>query len=206
MLAAAGKPSAAENSPSRPLPLENGEFMHSSEFLRRYERMPQLKKAELIEGVVYMGSPVSVRHAKPDGIIQVWLGTYASRHPDTEALPNATVILDAENTVQPDALLRRLPEHGGLTRPSSWVVSRVAWRNRRHHPMAMRDRNTAVVQRDGKWFIAFCPEVPEANGQGKTREECLQSLAAAIELVLDYRREQGLEKAPRGAEQTSILV
>jgi predicted RNase H-like HicB family nuclease len=48
--------------------------------------------------------------------------------------------------------------------------------------------------------------VPEANGQGKTREECLQSLAAAIELVLDYRREQGLEKAPRGAEQTSILV
>jgi predicted RNase H-like HicB family nuclease len=72
--------------------------------------------------------------------------------------------------------------------------------------MRMRNRYTAVVQRDGKWFTASCPEVPEANGQGKTREECLQSLAAAIELVLDYRREQGLEKAPRGAEQTSILV
>ena len=70
----------------------------------------------------------------------------------------------------------------------------------------MRNRYTAVVQRDGKWFIAFCPEVPEANGQGKTREECLGSLAAAIELVLDYRREQGLERAPRGAEQTSVLV
>lgn len=70
----------------------------------------------------------------------------------------------------------------------------------------MRNRYTAVIQRDGKWFIAFCPEVPEANGQGKTREECLESLAAAIELVLDYRREQCLEKAPRGAEQTSILV
>src|SRR5664279_1336577 len=105
-LAVASKPSAAGSSPSRPLPLESGEFMHSREFLRRYERMPQVKKAELIEGIVYMGSPVSVRHAKPDGIIQVWLGTYASRHPDTEALPNATVILDAENTVQPDALLR----------------------------------------------------------------------------------------------------
>jgi len=64
----------------------------------------------------------------------------------------------------------------------------------------------AVVQRDGKWFVAFCPEVPEANGQGKTREECLESLAAAIELVLDYKREQGLENALRGAEQTSILV
>ncbi|MEI7935384.1 MAG: type II toxin-antitoxin system HicB family antitoxin [Verrucomicrobiota bacterium] len=50
------------------------------------------------------------------------------------------------------------------------------------------------------------PGVPEANGQGKTREACLESLAAAIELVLDYRREQGREKAPREAEQTSVLV
>jgi len=70
----------------------------------------------------------------------------------------------------------------------------------------MRNRYTALVQRDGKWFIAFCPEVPEANGQGKTREECLGSLAAAIELVLDFRRKQGRERAPRGAEQTSVLV
>ena len=70
----------------------------------------------------------------------------------------------------------------------------------------MRNRYTAIVQRDGKWFIASCPEVPEANGQGRNRQECLESLSAAIELVLDYRREQGLEKAPRGAEQTSVLV
>ena len=70
----------------------------------------------------------------------------------------------------------------------------------------MRNQYTAVVQRDGKWFTASCPEVPEANGQGKTREECLESLAAAIELVLDYRREQSLENAPRGAEQTCVLV
>ena len=61
MLAAAGKPSAAGSSPSRPLPLESGEFMHSREFLRRYERMPQVKKAELIEGVVYVGSPAIAR-------------------------------------------------------------------------------------------------------------------------------------------------
>lgn len=70
----------------------------------------------------------------------------------------------------------------------------------------MPNRYTAIVQRDGKWFVASCPEVPEANGQGRTREECLESLSAAIELVLDYRREQGFEKAPRGAEQTSLLV
>ena len=40
----------------------------------------------------------------------------------------------------------------------------------------MRNRYTALIQRDGKWFIASCPEVPEANGQGKTREECLANL------------------------------
>jgi predicted RNase H-like HicB family nuclease len=71
---------------------------------------------------------------------------------------------------------------------------------------SMRNRCTALVQRDGKWFIAFCPEVPEANGQGKTRQECLESLAEAIELVLNYKREQGLDQAAKGAEQTSILV
>ena len=116
MLAVESKPSAAGFSPTRPLALESGEFMHSREFLRRYERMPQLKKAELIEGIVYMGSPVSTNHAIPDGIIHGWLLLYASRNPGVQFMPNATVILDAENTVQPDALLRRLPEHGGLTR------------------------------------------------------------------------------------------
>ena len=61
MLAVAGKTSAVGNSASRPLPLENGESMHSREFLRRYERLPQVKKAELIAGVVYVGSPALAR-------------------------------------------------------------------------------------------------------------------------------------------------
>ncbi len=116
MTAVECKPSLTGRALDRLRPLENGECLHSREFLRRYDRMPHVKKAELIEGVVYMGSPVSVDHGKPDAIIQTWLGTYASQHPGTEVLTNTTVILDAENTVQPDALLRRLPEHGGLTR------------------------------------------------------------------------------------------
>jgi Uma2 family endonuclease len=115
MLVAEIKSSGAEAFAERPLPLENGEHLHSREFLRRYEGMPEVKKAELIEGIVYMGSPVSIRHSKPDTLIHAWLVAYASRHPEAEALGNTTVILDAENTVQPDALLRRLPEHGGLT-------------------------------------------------------------------------------------------
>jgi Uma2 family endonuclease len=116
MLALGTQSDAVGAAANRPPPLENGELLHSREFLRRYQRMPHIKKAELIEGVVYMGSPVSVRHSKPDALIQGWLVAYACRHPDVEVHTNATVILDAENTVQPDALLRRLPEQGGLTR------------------------------------------------------------------------------------------
>jgi hypothetical protein len=99
------------------VPLENGDVLSAAEFLRRYEAVPELKGAELIEGVVYMPSPVRLdQHAKPDGLIQVWLGTYAARTPGTEHAPNATVRLDAENVPQPDALLRLLPECGGRSR------------------------------------------------------------------------------------------
>lgn len=105
---------------SRPAParlpvLANGDLLHSKEFLRRYDRMPDVKKAELIDGVVYMSSPVSVSHAHPDGLVIMWLATYAARTPGTQALPNTTVILDSENTVQPDSLLRLLPARNGRT-------------------------------------------------------------------------------------------
>ena len=102
------KPASAQVREGVP-PLQNGDQLHSREFLRRYDRMPLVKKAELIEGVVIMGSPVSIRHARPDNLIHVWLGTYAAHTPGTEALDNVTVILDPENTVQPDSLLRLLP-------------------------------------------------------------------------------------------------
>jgi Uma2 family endonuclease len=115
MTAVEAKPSVTGKATHRPLPLENGECLHSREFLWRYGRMPQVKKAELIEGIVYMGSPVSTNHAIPDGVIHGWLALYVARNPGVQFMPNATVILDAENTVQPDALLRRLPVHGGFT-------------------------------------------------------------------------------------------
>jgi Putative restriction endonuclease len=98
-------------------PLENGDRLTSREFLRRYQAMPGVKKAELIEGIVYMGSPVRIeQHAKPDGIVQTWLGTYAARTPGTENATNATSRLDVDNVPQPDALLRLLPECGGRSR------------------------------------------------------------------------------------------
>ena len=53
---------------------------------------------------------------------------------------------------------------------------------------------TAEIHRDGEWYVAFCPEVPEANGQGKTSEECVQSLKEAILLLMEDRREDAARK------------
>ncbi|MCC6589887.1 MAG: type II toxin-antitoxin system HicB family antitoxin [Bryobacterales bacterium] len=70
----------------------------------------------------------------------------------------------------------------------------------------MRNEFTAIVERDGEWFIAYCAEVPGANGQGRTREECLSSLREAISLILAYRREESLRAVPPGAEQELVTV
>ena len=70
----------------------------------------------------------------------------------------------------------------------------------------MRNEFTAVVERDGEWFVAYCPEIPGANGQGRTKESCLKNLAEAIELVLEDRREDGLRGIPDGAIREVVIV
>jgi Uma2 family endonuclease len=96
-------------------PLENGDKLTRHEFERRYHAMPNLKKAELIEGVVYVASPVRAKqHGKPHARIMGWLGTYEAATPGVEALDNTTVLLDTDNEPQPDALLRI--ETGGQSR------------------------------------------------------------------------------------------
>ena len=93
-------------------PLENGDRLTRPEFERRYEAMPHLKKAELIEGVVYVGSPVRyTQHGKPDADVRSGSGTYRVATPDDESAGNSTVRLDLDNEPQPDILLRR--EVGG---------------------------------------------------------------------------------------------
>jgi Uma2 family endonuclease len=99
------------------LPLENGDRLTRAEFARRYEAMPHLKKAELIEGVVYVPSPVRyTQHGSPHSHIVTWLGTYAAATPGVGGADNTTVRLDLDNEPQPDALLIVLPEHGGQSR------------------------------------------------------------------------------------------
>lgn len=97
-------------------PLENGECLTAPEFLRRYEAMREVKKAELIEGIVYMPSPVRFdAHAVPDSLIQFWLMSYVVQTPGTQAGGNSTVRLDIENVPQPDVILRITEECGGLS-------------------------------------------------------------------------------------------
>lgn len=100
--------------------LENGDHLSRAEFERRYQAMADLKKAELIEGVVYMPSPVRVRkHGKPHSDIVTWLGTYGAATPGVMACDNTTVRLDLDNEPQPDALLRLEEEGGGQSRISA---------------------------------------------------------------------------------------
>ncbi|MGA9377294.1 MAG: Uma2 family endonuclease [Phormidium sp.] len=88
-------------------PLENGDKLTRVEFERRYSAMPLMKKAELIEGVVYMASPLRItNHGNPHARIITWLGNYWSATPGIELGDNATVRLDLDNEPQPDALLR----------------------------------------------------------------------------------------------------
>lgn len=98
-------------------PLVAGDRLSRDEFHRRYLAMPHIKKAELIEGVVYVPSPVSLTgHSAPHADIITWLGHYRAFTPGTQAGDNGTVMLDLDNEPQPDAFLRIRPEFGGQSR------------------------------------------------------------------------------------------
>ena len=98
--------------------LENGDRLTRCEFERRYAARPDLKKAELIEGVVYMPSPVRLAHSGPHAMIQTALLVYTAFTPGVRGDDNATVRLDLDNEPQPDVLLRIEEEAGGQSRVS----------------------------------------------------------------------------------------
>ena len=88
-------------------PLESGDRLTREEFHRLYDMHPEIKRAELVEGVVYVSSPLSITHGEPHGLVLTWLGVYRSKHPELRLGDNVTVILDDANEVQPDAFLLR---------------------------------------------------------------------------------------------------
>jgi Uma2 family endonuclease len=108
------KPTDPTESPDGIPPLENGDRLSRAEFERRYDAMPELKKAELIEGEVYVSSPARhYRHSKPHLLLGGWLATYFAGTPGLEAGDNGTVRLDLDNEPQPDLYMMIAPGHGG---------------------------------------------------------------------------------------------
>lgn len=97
--------------------LESGDRLSAAEFLHRYEAMPEVKKAELIHGTVFMGSPVRfTQHAQPDSLLQAWIVTYAAHTPGLMTAGNVTLRLSPEDVPQPDSVLLIDPRFGGKTK------------------------------------------------------------------------------------------
>jgi len=114
---AVSKPQQPTLCQGEPPPLQAGDRLSRAEFEQRYHAHPKIKKAELVEGVVYVVSPVRFKqHGFPHGRIVTWLGVYLAATPSVSLGDNTTVRLDFENEVQPDALLRLEPAHGGQSR------------------------------------------------------------------------------------------
>ncbi|MCA8963495.1 MAG: Uma2 family endonuclease [Planctomycetes bacterium] len=178
-------------SPGVPV-LRAGDRLSRAEFERRYAAMPDLKKAELIEGVVYVGSPVSyVRHGRPHHILSNWLAFYEVATPGLIAADNTTVRLDLDNEPQPDLLLRlpeqaggssRIADDGYLEGPPELVIevaaSSVSYDL--HDKLHAYRRNGVaeyLVHRveDGEidWFAldggTYVPQVPDAAGVLRSR-------------------------------------
>ncbi len=114
----APKPPSTEPAGGTPR-LENGDHLDRAEFERRYHASPQLKKAELLRGVVYVPSPARYRkHGRQCRIVSTWLGSYERSTPGVEGADNATVRLSEDSETQPDHFLWIIPERGGQGRLS----------------------------------------------------------------------------------------
>jgi Uma2 family endonuclease len=210
-------------------PLEPGDRLSRAEFERRYNAMPGLKKAELIEGIVYLPSPVRFhRHGQPHFDLIGWLAYYKFQTPGVLGADNATARLDLDNEPQPDVLLMIDPARGGQAKISNddyveeapELVAEVAASSVSfdlHTKLAVYRRNGVreylvwrVMERQIDWFVArdgtFVPL--EADAEGILRSEVFPGLwldAAAL-IRGDLRRvltvlQQGLASA----EHTAFL-
>lgn len=102
--------------------LESGDRLTRAEFHERYCGRPDIKKAELVGGVVYLASPVRLSaHGEPHANILGWLAAYSAAHPDLRLGDNATVMLDASTEVQPDAFLMRESDPGPRVTADDYV-------------------------------------------------------------------------------------
>ena len=186
--------------------LENGDRLSRAEFERRYEAMPALKKAELIEGVVHVPSPVRITiHGRPHGLIMTWLGVYSAATPGVDLADNTTVRLDLDNEPQPDALLRIDDAAGGRSHvdadgyvegPPELVVEVAASSAAidRHTKLHVYRRNGVkeyliwqVLDRRLEWFELRGSEYValESDARGLVRSRVFPGLRLAVPALLD---------------------
>jgi|ERR1051325_1044441 Uma2 family endonuclease len=179
-------PSRAKN-PARIEPLENGDRLTAVEFMRRYAATTHVKKAELVEGIVYMPSPVRFQdHSVPDSLVQFWLMSYAVETPGTQVGGNGTIKLDLDNVLQPDAALRIVEECGGsshidekgyLVGPPELVIEIAASSNSidLHDKLGAYRRNGVkeylvwrTAEENFDWFVLregnYMPQSPDSKG------------------------------------------
>jgi Uma2 family endonuclease len=187
-------------------PLENGDRLTRSEFERRYQAMPLVKKAELIEGVVYVPSPVRyTSHAKPHGFVMAWISVCAAATPGVDFGDNATVRLDMDNEPQPDVLLRIDEQLGGQSRVSSddyieggpELIVEIAASSASydlHDKLSVYRRNQVqeylvwrvYEQQFDWWRLREGAYVPlQADAAGVVRSEVLPGLWLAVPALLD---------------------
>jgi hypothetical protein len=207
------------DTPSAILPLESGDVLDCDEFERRYEAMPQLKKAELIEGTVFITELVRFeRHGAPHADLIGWLCNYEFRTPGLEAGSGATVRLDRCNILQPDAVLIKDPRRGGSTRLSDddilvgapELVAEVATSAASielHQKLRVYERNRVqeyivwrVLERQIDWFVLredkFERLRPDADGV--YRSEFYPGLWLDAKALIGYRLQQALSVLLQG--------
>lgn len=187
------------------IPLENGDRLSRREFEERYRARPDIKKAELIEGVVHVPSPVRATHAMKHGDLLAWLRVYSASTPGVAVLDNATVRLDFDNEPQPDVLMRiesaafgqsRLDADDYVTGPPE-LVAEVAASSAAfdlHDKLRVYRRNGVkeylvwqVYDRSLEWFVltagGYEPLAPDAGGMLHSRT--FPGLRLAVKSLLD---------------------
>ncbi len=112
-------PAASVSTP----PLLEGDSLTSEEFLRRWEEIPDLTRAELIDGIVSMPSPIGLRHGEIQIYLGQWLGFYTLATPGCRSAMETTWLMGEREVPQPDVTLRILPEYGGQSRVAGKYAS-----------------------------------------------------------------------------------
>jgi Uma2 family endonuclease len=191
--------------PVLPPPLLEGDRLTSGEFMRRWEAMPELKRAELLDGTVYMPSPTGYGHGDFHQMFSGWIWSYRARTPGCGGCTEATWMMGPDDVPQPDVALRILPERGG----QSWIEGSYAVgapelivevalssysrdlgvKRRLYERMGVREYLVAVVNRKQLSWFELANEryiALEPGADGILRSRCFPGLWLDARALWEY--------------------